>query len=436
MTPSAGLVAQGRDNTGAAAILNSQQDETFIDRMVGNIAQEKLRLERKKEEDQKALRDTIGELEFDPLGIEELDNENEQLVVAAEDYAVEQYKAGKDPMDVTTEEGKEFLRLQREAKRNAALGKEADAQFRLAIQAANKDGVDKLDAAKWLQGYKDAKPVEGETVGQAKSNYIKNNPYRPKKMVGMYDFVTPLMENISYGQKGRMQSIDEAAVKALLNKRLLDPEGGEVAKSQMAANGLDYSNPEDVKKYVDSQYDLIKMQFPDKRQPSPSSGSGSSSDTVNTATSGKGSGSTKYAVKYTDNPYAYKGGGDNAIQLDGFTSEQINLPDGRVVTGVPKAILKDSNGKLVLEFSEKLGENKYQKSFIPYDMYRSQIEIVFGKDISQYIGGGDGSPYPGDGKMTTQGGDSPAPSQSAPSNAGEWEEVVIGGVKVRRRKKQ
>ena len=397
MTPSAGLVAQGRDNTGAAAILNSQQDETFIDNMVRNIAQEKLRLERKKEEDQKVLRDAIGELEFDPLGIEELDNENEQLVVAAEDYAVEQYKAGKNPMDVTTEEGKEFLRLQREAKRNAALGKEADAQFRLAIQAANKDGVDKLDAAKWLQGYKDAKPVEGETVGQAKSNYIKNNPYRPKKMVGMYDFVTPLMENISYGQKGRVQSIDEANVKALLSKRLLDPEGSEVAKSQMAAEGLDYGNAEDVKKYIDTQYDLIKMQFPNKVQPSPAPRTTKELEVVNTSMGGR-AGNKKYNVTYTDHENAYKGGGNNGIVLEGFSQEDIKMPNNTAKRGTPQAIIKDKDGNLFLEFTYVTDGSEVRKGYTPYEYYRDNIENVFGQDISLLLSEG-GSPAPSESKL-------------------------------------
>lgn len=397
MTPSAGLVAQGRDNTGAAAILNSQQDETFIDTMVGNIAQEKLRLERKKEEDQKVLRDTIGELEFDPLGVEELDNENEQLVVAAEDYAVEQYKAGKNPMDVTTEEGKEFLRLQREAKRNAALGKEADAQFRLAIQAANKDGVDKLDAAKWLQGYKNAKPVDGETFGQAKSNYIKNNPYRPKKMVGMYDFVTPLMENISYGQKGRVQSIDEANVKALLSKRLLDPEGSEVAKSQMAAEGLDYGNAEDVKKYIDTQYDLIKMQFPNKVQPSPAPRTTKELEVVNTSMGGR-AGNKKYNVTYTDHENAYKGGGNNGIVLEGFSQEDIKMPNNTAKRGTPQAIIKDKDGNLFLEFTYVTDGSEVRKGYTPYEYYRDNIENVFGQDISLLLSEG-GSPAPSESKL-------------------------------------
>jgi hypothetical protein len=386
MTPSAGLVALGRDNTGAAAIVNSEQDQSFIDGMIQDIAAEKLRLKKKEEDDKKILNDVVGELDFDPTGIEALDNENEQLVVAAENYAVDQYRQGKNPMDVTTEEGKEFLRLQREAKRNAAIGKEADTQFRLAIKAANADGVNKEHAARWLQSYKEVKPKEGQTYAQATAQYIKDNPYKPKKLVGQYDFVTPILDNTAYGQDGRVKKINKAEVLSALNNALLFPQNQEIAMAQMETMNLDYNNPDDVKKFINEQYRLIESKFPTIRTPSPmSSGGQKDSENSSLAPRGKGSGGRSYTQSYTDHEDSYQNGKqNNVIALSGFASDKINLPDNKTETGTPEAIIRRKDGELFLEYTVVDNKGRAEKKYTPYDYYRPMIVSVFnGRDIAE-----------------------------------------------------
>jgi hypothetical protein len=429
MTPSAGYVFQGRDNTGAAAIVNSEQDTTFIDGMINKLAADKLRLEKKKEDDTKAFREEMGELDFDPTGVQDLDNENEALVVAAEDYAVEQLQLGKNPLDPTTPEGKEFIAKKRAAQRNSAVGKGATNQFNLAVKAANADGVDKGHAKEWIAGYKAVKPNEGESNAQAKARYVSENPYEPQKMVGMYDFVADIIPNLSRTKNGRVSELDKDNAMVLLNTKLLSDEGKMIAKSEMRQQDLDYGNPDDVQKYLEGKYKLIEARYPKQVGTPPRSSSSSSSG------GGRNSDKATYQITYSEDKSMLQDGNDNAIRLANKSGGSLPLmPITSTINGIPISINKASDGKLYLEYQvEKkdsvLGD-KLVAEYIPYDKVRDMIKNLYNdEDIAEVLlngGGEDASEAPKAGKK----------AESANSQEGEWEIRMIGGKPVKFRKKQ
>jgi hypothetical protein len=190
--------------------------------------------------------------------------------------------------------------------------------------------------------------------------------------------------------------LNKPKVLAILNDRLLSEEGQMIAKSDMRGRNLDYGKPEDVQKYLEIQYALIEADNPKQVGVPPSSSSSSSGN------GNKGSGGKTFTTTYTSHANAYDSGGkDNTIALTGFPAQPLNLPDGTVVSGSPQAIIRDKNGDLVLEYAipveaqaavwkegkevSPAREKGLDKRYIPYDLYRADIENVFGRDISEDI---------------------------------------------------
>jgi hypothetical protein len=385
-TPSAAVVFQGRDNTGAAAIVDSTQDTSFMDNMLDGIAKDAMAKRKEQQQAKEDLRKDMEALQYDPLGQEPLDLEGEELVKAAEDYAIEAFKKNKDPLDMTTDEGREFLKLKRKAQMNAIRGKGAVNYYNLAMKGAGSDDVDQKRLNAWMKGYQDVKPKDGETLAMALNRYVEQNPYAPMKPVGAYDFVTPLLPNISREKKGLVSELNKDKVMGILRKQLISQEGQNIAARMMEEAKLDFNNPDDVNKFLEEQYVLIEGKLPrQQNQGKSSSGSGSRSGSGNKS-------DYVYEVTRSDNSEMWKADDpsvNNGILLRNKTGgelplQEIKTPDNGVVQGTPLSITRNKAGDLYLEYSYMDG--KYlEKGYVSYDMFRDNIIAMYGKDISQEL---------------------------------------------------
>lgn len=372
-TPSAAVVFQGRDNTGAAAIVDSTQDTSFMDNMLQNIAKDAMTRRKAQQQAKEDLRRDIEELQYDPLGQEPLDLEGEELVKAAEDYAVEAYKRGKDPMDMTTDEGREFLKLKRKAQMNAIRGKTAVNYYNLAMKGAGNEDVDQKRLNAWMKGYQDVKPNDGETLAMAKSRYVEQNPYAPMKLVGAYDFVKPILPNIGREKKGLVSQLNKEKVMASLREQLISQEGQNMAARMMEEAGLDISKHDDVNEFLEKQYVLIEGKLPRQQNQGRSSSGGDSGD---------GSKGPTYEVTYSDSEEMLQNGKNNAIQLKDLPAVPIKLEKGGVEVGTPQAITIGKDGQLYLEYQVNIeGENVLH--YVPYRMHRDAIKTIYKRDIAE-----------------------------------------------------
>jgi hypothetical protein len=381
-TPSAGLVYQGRDNTGAAAIVDSTVDTSYMDGILRGIASDEIAKKAAQEKANERLREEMEEMQYDPLGQEPLDVEGEAMVMDAENYAVEALGQGKDPRDVTTPEGVEFMKRKKKALMNSAHAKGAVKYFDLVMKGAGDEDIDQEELAAWRKGYLDAAPKEGETMATAKKKYIDANPYVPSKPVGTYDFVSPLLPNIEREKTGRVSALNKNNVMTLLVGELATPQGYAKAKKLMKAKGLDVGKKDDVNDFLESQYKLIELDKP--KQVSEGRSTKSSS-------SGGASGSKSkytYSVTRSDHENMYQGGGNNAIRLDGKDGVAMTQrPITSTENGTPISINKDKNGKLWLEYLIKFEDGSVNNKLIPYDDVRNEIINMYGQDLGALLDG-------------------------------------------------
>lgn len=355
----ASTVYSGQDNSGQAAIVNSTQDNSFAMNMLNLIARDAADKKRKADEGEKQKKAFLTDIsvQYDPFAVEELDKELADSVNALEDYATEAYAAGLDPSNPTTDAGKEYLQMKRKIDMRNITGKTSADAYKSALKALDEEGVDPNYTLGWLKGYRDAKPQANESVAEAKARYVSENPTFVKKLTGMYDYVSPILENINYAvnTKGD-KTIDPVEVGRLIDAQLLTPQG-QMLFEQMSPD-------REWNKFRQDQIDLVMAAFPVQKGKEGKAGSGGSS---------KPSESMKWELTHTDSPEAFGYDKDNkennpsvmnAVKLYGKSSGVDPYKDvfsymengKRIdVEGIPQAILKRGDGQLVLEVSSSKG---------------------------------------------------------------------------------
>jgi hypothetical protein len=243
--------------------------------------------------------------------------------------------------------------------------------YNLAMKGAGNEDVDQKRLNAWMKGYQDVKPNEGETLAMAKSRYVEQNPYAPMKPVGVYDFVTPILPNISTEKKGLVSELNKEKVMGILREQLISPEGQNMAARMMEEAGLDFNNPDDVNKFLEKQYLLVEQKKP-RQQGTGRSSSGSGSES-------KG---PTYELTYSDSQKMMQNGKNNAIQLKDLPAVPIKLEKGGVEVGTPQAITLGKDGELYLEYQVNIeGENVLH--YVPYRMHRDAIKTIYKRDIAE-----------------------------------------------------
>ena len=386
-TIGATTVFSGRDNSGEAAIVDSTYDDSFTQNLLTQISQDAIRKQQKKDKDLADRKKVMANMsyQFDPLGVEELDNEMIAGVDAYENWLTEQYAAGADPSDPTTEVGKEALRMKRALDVRKITGKAAASKYQAALAAGDEEGVDIAENTKWLEGYRAAKPTkEGETVTQAKSRYVDENPNYAKRATGLYDFVAPIGDKIEYQVNTRGdKSIDLKKAGELIDMYVITPEGQQKFKA-MRPDGNYEAFKADQIKLIESMKPSQMGKVTSSKSSSSSSGGGDKLDYSFKVTRSNESNMWKADDPSINNGIVLsnKSGGELPLQ-------DIKTSDGKVVNGTPIAITKNSNGDLFLEYSYK-EENRLgtevKKGYVPYAMFRDRIIEMYGEDISKNIG--------------------------------------------------
>ena len=386
-TIGATTVFSGRDNSGEAAIVDSTYDDSFTQNLLTQISQDAIRKQQKKDKDLADRKKVMANMsyQFDPLGVEELDNEMIAGVDAYENWLTEQYAAGADPSDPTTEVGKEALRMKRALDVRKITGKAAASKYQAALAAGDEEGVDIAENTKWLEGYRAAKPTkEGETVTQAKSRYVDENPNYAKRATGLYDFVAPIGDKIEYQVNTRGdKSIDLKKAGELIDMYVITPEGQQKFKA-MRPDGNYEAFKADQIKLIESMKPSQMGKVTSSKSSSSSSGGGDKLDYSFKVTRSNESNMWKADDPSINNGIVLsnKSGGELPLQ-------DIKTSDGKVVNGTPIAITKNSKGDLFLEYSYK-EENRLgtevKKGYVPYAMFRDRIIEMYGEDISKNIG--------------------------------------------------
>jgi hypothetical protein len=386
-TIGATTVFSGRDNSGEAAIVDSTYDNSFTQNLLTQISQDAIRKQQKKDKDLADRKKAMSDMayQFDPLGVEELDNEMMQAVDAYENWLTEQQAAGANPSDPTTEAGKEALRMKRNLDMRNITGKTAAKNYQLAVAAGEEEGVDVAANTAWLEGYRAAKPTkEGETMAQAKARYVDANPNYAKRATGLFDFVTPIADKVEYSiNSNGDKSIDMKKTAELLNMHLLTPQGQQLFKAMRPDGKVD--------EFMADQLSLFQQMKPNQKGKRTASSSSSS-------TKGGDKLDYSYRVTRSNHPEMWKADDssvNNGILLSNKSGGQlpvqdINLPDDTVIRAKPISITKNKQGELLLEYTYQKGTDnnaKSDKGYIPYDLFRDRIMEMYGEDISQYMDG-------------------------------------------------